>query len=165
VVADGVGAGGLDDTVNEAVLHAAFIPFGDIKDVNIPLDQTTQKNRGFGFITYVEKVDAGAAMDNMHNSELYGRVRNPTHSRRSSTTNGRSLLCALPALEGWIVQSRLHVQESSQATRCRCEQGSSRATVTLRVASVRRHEWYEWAVTGLAEAEAGEGGDGSDPIS
>jgi peptidyl-prolyl isomerase E (cyclophilin E) len=41
--------------VNEAVLHAAFIPFGDIKDVNIPLDQTTQSNRGFGFITYLEK--------------------------------------------------------------------------------------------------------------
>lgn len=70
-------AGGLDDTVNEAVLHAAFIPFGDIKDVNIPLDQTTQKNRGFGFITYMEKGDAAAAMDNMHNSELYGRVSSP----------------------------------------------------------------------------------------
>jgi hypothetical protein len=70
-------AGGLDDTVNEAVLHAAFIPFGDIKDVNIPLDQTTQKNRGFGFITYMEKGDAAAAMDNMHNSELYGRVSLP----------------------------------------------------------------------------------------
>mmetsp|Transcript_44595 Transcript_44595/g.74412 ORF Transcript_44595/g.74412 Transcript_44595/m.74412 type:complete len:165 (+) Transcript_44595:285-779(+) len=66
--------GGLDDSVNEAVLHAAFIPFGDIKDVNIPLDQTTQSNRGFGFITYLEKADAAAAMDNMHNSELYGRV-------------------------------------------------------------------------------------------
>jgi len=66
--------GGLDDSVNEAVLHAAFIPFGDIKDVNIPLDQTTQSNRGFGFITYLEKADAAAAMDNMHNSELYGKV-------------------------------------------------------------------------------------------
>jgi len=66
--------GGLDESVNEAILHAAFIPFGDIKDVNIPLDQTTQKNRGFGFITYMEKPDASAAMDNMHNAELYGRV-------------------------------------------------------------------------------------------
>jgi hypothetical protein len=36
------------------VLHAAFVPFGDIKDVNIPLEQTTQKNRGFAFVTFVE---------------------------------------------------------------------------------------------------------------
>ena len=47
--------GGLDEQVTEAVLHAAFVPFGDLKDVNIPLDHQTQKNRGFGFVTFVEK--------------------------------------------------------------------------------------------------------------
>ena len=41
--------------MNEAVLHAAFLPFGEVKDVNIPLDHVTQKNRGFGFVTFVEK--------------------------------------------------------------------------------------------------------------
>lgn len=30
--------GGLDPSVNEEVLHAAFIPFGIIKEVNIPKD-------------------------------------------------------------------------------------------------------------------------------
>ncbi len=39
--------GGLaEDAVNESSLHAAFIPFGDIKDVNIPLDHATGKHRG-----------------------------------------------------------------------------------------------------------------------
>eukprot|EP00250_Pteridium_aquilinum_P016410 c23091_g2_i1 orf=171-695(+) len=66
--------GGLEENVTEPVLHAAFIPFGDIKDVTTPLDQSTQKHRGFGFVTYLEKDDAAAAMDNMHNAELYGRV-------------------------------------------------------------------------------------------
>ena len=47
--------GGLDETVNESVIHAAFLPFGDIKDVNLPLDQSTQQNRGFGFVTFNEK--------------------------------------------------------------------------------------------------------------
>jgi peptidyl-prolyl isomerase E (cyclophilin E) len=84
------------------VLHAAFLPFGDIKDVSVPLDQGTQKNRGFGFVTFQEACvpvpchaacgsacpqcsdcqpartpnsdDAAGAMDNMHNAELYGRV-------------------------------------------------------------------------------------------
>jgi len=66
--------GGLDEAVTEAILHAAFIPFGDIKDINTPLDQATQKHRGFGFITYMEAEDAAAALDNMNNAELYGRV-------------------------------------------------------------------------------------------
>lgn len=44
--------GGLEETVNEAILHSAFIPFGDIKDVNIPMDNTTGKHRGFGFVEY-----------------------------------------------------------------------------------------------------------------
>ncbi|KAH9299566.1 hypothetical protein KI387_031248, partial [Taxus chinensis] len=65
---------GLDENVNEAVLHAAFIPFGDIKDVTTPLDQATQKHRSFGFVTFLDKDDAAAAMDNMNNAELYGRV-------------------------------------------------------------------------------------------
>ena len=44
--------GGLEENVNEAILHSAFIPFGDIKDVNIPMDNTTGKHRGFGFVEY-----------------------------------------------------------------------------------------------------------------
>lgn len=33
--------GGLDEEVNEKILHAAFIPFGDVTDINIPLDYET----------------------------------------------------------------------------------------------------------------------------
>lgn len=66
--------GGLAEEVNESILHAAFIPFGDIKDVKTPLDQATQKHRSFGFVTFLEKDDAAAAMDNMDGAELYGRV-------------------------------------------------------------------------------------------
>ncbi|KAK9812647.1 hypothetical protein WJX72_001226 [[Myrmecia] bisecta] len=66
--------GGLEENVNEAILHSAFIPFGDIKDVNIPLDNATGKHRGFGFIEFEDTEDAAAAIDNMHNAELFGRV-------------------------------------------------------------------------------------------
>lgn len=66
--------GGLEENVNEAILHSAFIPFGDIKDVSIPLEHTTGKHRGFGFVEYENKEDTEAAIDNMHNAELYGRV-------------------------------------------------------------------------------------------
>ena len=51
--------GGLDDKVDQNLLHAAFIPFGDIKDVSIPLDFKTGKHRGFGFVEFEEKEDEG----------------------------------------------------------------------------------------------------------
>ena len=36
--------GGLAEEVDEKTLHAAFIPFGDITDINIPLDYETGKD-------------------------------------------------------------------------------------------------------------------------
>ena len=44
--------GGLADEVDEKVLHAAFIPFGDIGDISIPMDYSTQKHRGFAFVEF-----------------------------------------------------------------------------------------------------------------
>jgi RNA recognition motif-containing protein len=68
------GAGGLAEEVDEKILHAAFVPFGEVKDVKTPLDQSTQKHRSFGFVTFLEREDAAAAMDNMDGAELFGRV-------------------------------------------------------------------------------------------
>lgn len=31
-------------------------------------------NTGFGFLEFEEKDDAAAAIDNMHNAEIYGRI-------------------------------------------------------------------------------------------
>ncbi|XP_072357057.1 peptidyl-prolyl cis-trans isomerase E isoform X2 [Scyliorhinus torazame] len=57
--------GGLAEEVDEKVLHAAFIPFGDIMDIQIPLDYETEKHRGFAFIEF----------ENAENeSELFGRT-------------------------------------------------------------------------------------------
>lgn len=40
-------SGGLAEEVDEKVLHAAFIPFGDIIDIQIPLDYETGKISSF----------------------------------------------------------------------------------------------------------------------
>uniref|UniRef100_A0A3B3SB16 Peptidyl-prolyl cis-trans isomerase E n=1 Tax=Paramormyrops kingsleyae TaxID=1676925 RepID=A0A3B3SB16_9TELE len=66
--------GGLAEEVDEKVLHAAFIPFGDITDIQIPLDYETEKHRGFAFIEFESAEDAAAAIDNMNESELFGRT-------------------------------------------------------------------------------------------
>lgn len=66
--------GGLDQSVTEETLFAAFIPFGDIREVNLPRDFTENTNKGFAFVDYEEEEDATAAVDNMHGSELQGKV-------------------------------------------------------------------------------------------
>jgi peptidyl-prolyl isomerase E (cyclophilin E) len=73
--------GGLEEDVTEDLLMAAFIPFGPIKESNIPLDNETGKNRGFGFVQYEEREDAADAIDNMHNAELQGRSVSQTQAR------------------------------------------------------------------------------------
>ncbi|XP_065062035.1 peptidyl-prolyl cis-trans isomerase E-like [Rhopilema esculentum] len=66
--------GGLAEEVDDKILHAAFIPFGDVIDIQIPLDYETQKHRGFAFVEFEFAEDAAAAMDNMNESELHGRT-------------------------------------------------------------------------------------------
>ena len=66
--------GGLDDTVSENILISAFIPFGEIKNIDIPLDHTTERHKGFAFIEFEEIDDCIHAIDNMNESELCGRV-------------------------------------------------------------------------------------------
>ncbi|GMH27569.1 hypothetical protein Nepgr_029412 [Nepenthes gracilis] len=87
--------GGLAEEVNEAILHAAFIPFGEIKDVKTPLDQATQKHRSFGFVTFLEREDASAAMDNMDGAELYGRVLTVNYALPERIKGGE---------QGWAAQ-------------------------------------------------------------
>ncbi|KAJ1964990.1 hypothetical protein IWQ62_002776 [Dispira parvispora] len=66
---------GFDEQVDEKVLAAAFLPFGDIVDVHIPPSKTTDDtHRGFGFVEFEDAEDAKAAVDNMHFSELFGQV-------------------------------------------------------------------------------------------
>ncbi|KAI8093651.1 peptidyl-prolyl cis-trans isomerase E [Halteromyces radiatus] len=67
--------GGLDESVTQSILHAAFIPFGELVSVELALDPGSQaQHKGFGFVEFEEPEDAKAALDNMHLSELYGKV-------------------------------------------------------------------------------------------
>eukprot|EP00397_Hematodinium_sp_SG-2012_P071673 GEMP01145661.1.p1 GENE.GEMP01145661.1~~GEMP01145661.1.p1 ORF type:complete len:129 (-),score=21.47 GEMP01145661.1:46-408(-) len=73
--------GGLEEQVNKDVLQAAFAPFGEIKTVEIPIDHKSGKHKGFGFVEFVEEEDTLVAIDNMHESELYGRILNVNLAR------------------------------------------------------------------------------------
>lgn len=63
--------GGLAEEVTDQLLNDAFIPFGDLIDIQMPIDFSTQKHRGFAFVEFETADDAAAAIDNMVNS-LFG---------------------------------------------------------------------------------------------
>uniref|UniRef100_A0A182QX19 Peptidyl-prolyl cis-trans isomerase E n=1 Tax=Anopheles farauti TaxID=69004 RepID=A0A182QX19_9DIPT len=66
--------GGLSEEVTEKLITDAFIPFGDLVDIQMPIDYESQKHRGFAFIEFENAEDAAAAVDNMNDSELCGRT-------------------------------------------------------------------------------------------
>ncbi|XP_017477763.1 PREDICTED: peptidyl-prolyl cis-trans isomerase-like [Rhagoletis zephyria] len=66
--------GGLAEDVDDKILRSAFLTFGDIIDISMPLDYITQKHKGFAFIEFESADDASAAIDNMNDSEIFGRT-------------------------------------------------------------------------------------------
>ena len=65
--------GGLDEAVTLDLLRAAFLPFGHVKDAQLPLD-AQGAHKGFAFIEFEAEEDAQAAIDNMEGAELFGRT-------------------------------------------------------------------------------------------
>ena len=75
--------GGLDVEVDTDMLRNAFITFGDIIDINLPLDYSASKDqthKGFAFIEFEYAEDSNAAIDNMHEAELMGRTIRVNHA-------------------------------------------------------------------------------------
>ena len=73
--------GNIPTTCTPQQLKNAFIAFGPINSIQIPLDYKTQKNRGFGFVAYDEREDAQHARENMNGSEFQGRSLNVAVAR------------------------------------------------------------------------------------
>lgn len=72
--------GGLPDEADESVVRAAFIPFGEIVNIEIPPDyENHEKHRGFSFIEYELAEDAAAAIDNMVTYTTFLCVLPPTN--------------------------------------------------------------------------------------
>ena len=66
--------GGLDSAVSETTLRAAFLPFGSIQHIDMPMDYAEGKHKGFAFLEFVDSEDANEAVYNMDGAELFGRA-------------------------------------------------------------------------------------------
>jgi len=81
---------GLDNAVDDRVLIDAFLPYGEVVDVTIPKPEAPSSNdphRGFGYVEFETPADAKEAIENMDQSELFGRVIKVAPSKPQKSSN------------------------------------------------------------------------------
>ncbi|KAL8926068.1 MAG: hypothetical protein Q9172_001947 [Xanthocarpia lactea] len=112
--------GGLENAVNEKLLADAFLPFGQIVNITLPkpdLPSSKEPHRGFGYIEFEVAGDAKEAIDNMDQSELFGRVIKVAAARPQEDSNqGLGTKTAVWETEGWIAKHGGVSQEDRFAT-------------------------------------------------
>ncbi|KAH4065611.1 hypothetical protein HBI23_182610 [Parastagonospora nodorum] len=111
--------GGLDQAVTQQTLYHAFLPFGDIVEVNLPkpdLPGAKEEHRGFGYVEFETATDANDAIDNMDRSELYGQVIKVANAKPQKDANeGLGSKTAVWEQEGWLAKHAV-TEEDRQAT-------------------------------------------------
>ena len=55
--------GDLSPEISTETLRNAFTPFGDISDCRVVKDMATNKSKGYGFVSFVDKTEAQTAID------------------------------------------------------------------------------------------------------
>lgn len=61
-------------TITEADLQKVFEPFGPVADINVPIDATTRKIKGFGTVTFVMPEHAVKAYGKLNGTMIHGRM-------------------------------------------------------------------------------------------
>ncbi|KAH7398769.1 hypothetical protein DE146DRAFT_755761 [Phaeosphaeria sp. MPI-PUGE-AT-0046c] len=111
--------GGLDHAVTQQTLYHAFLPFGDIVEVNLPkpdLPGAKEEHRGFGYVEFETAADANDAIDNMDRSELYGQVIKVAAAKPQKDANeGLGSKTAVWEQEGWLAKHAVS-EEDRKAT-------------------------------------------------
>lgn len=103
--------GGLDTThVTSATLSEVFIPFGEIVGITLPKPEapsSTDLHRGFGYVEFEDAGDAKEAINNMDQSELYGRVIKVALAKPEKRDGGQPGVGSMIAVweqEGYLAQ-------------------------------------------------------------
>ena len=106
---------GLDHAVNEKILADAFIPFGNLVDVTLPkpdLPSSTDPHRGFGYVEFESLEDAREAIDNMDQSEIFGRVVKVAQAKpQKNVTESLGSKTAVWEQEGYLAKHAVREEE------------------------------------------------------
>ncbi|XXG97685.1 protein transport protein S31 [Hypoxylon texense] len=111
--------GGLASLVTTGNLHDAFIPFGEIADITLPKNDApnaTEPHRGFAYVEYEDADDAKEAIDNMDQSELFGRVLKVSAAKPpKSAQEGLGSKTAVWEQEGWLAEHAVSEEDRAAA--------------------------------------------------
>lgn len=120
--------GGLDQAVTAQTLAEAFIPFGEIVDITLPkpeLPSSTDLHRGFGYVEFELSQDAEEAIDNMDQSELYGRIIKVAAAKPQKDSNeGLGAKTAVWAQEGYLAKHAVSDEDRIAAEEARSNANS-----------------------------------------
>ncbi|EFC40415.1 predicted protein [Naegleria gruberi] len=86
--------GNLSQQVTRDVLYNLFIPFGEVLEVTVPVNQVNKeekgfsgantKHRGYAFVEFELPEDATDALENLNNGELFGRIITVNYSKATN---------------------------------------------------------------------------------
>lgn len=86
--------GNLSFNTTENDLQDAFAAFGTVTEANLMMDRSTNRPRGFGFVTMSSAAEAQSAIDGLNGKEMDGRaltvnVARPREERSGGGGGGR----------------------------------------------------------------------------
>ncbi|KAK5997089.1 Peptidyl-prolyl cis-trans isomerase E [Cladobotryum mycophilum] len=100
--------GGLAPLVTNTHVFDAFIPFGEIVEVQLPKSDapnSTDPHKGFAYVEYEDSADAKEAIDNMDQSEFFGRVIKVSQAKApKSADEGLGSKKAVWEQETWLAE-------------------------------------------------------------
>ncbi|KAL6891539.1 hypothetical protein HDV57DRAFT_302541 [Trichoderma longibrachiatum] len=118
--------GGLSPLVTDTHVFDAFIPFGDIVEVQLPKSDAPNSqdpHKGFAYVEYEDSADAKEAIDNMDQSEFFGRVIKVSQARApKSADEGLGSKKAIWEQESWLAE---HAAEDDVANQSKLEEPAS----------------------------------------
>ncbi|GAO14244.1 uncharacterized protein UV8b_08109 [Ustilaginoidea virens] len=100
--------GGLSPVVTTGHLFDAFIPFGEIVEVQLPpadSRKSADPHRGFAYVEFEDADDAKEAIDNMDQSEFYGKILKVSQAKiPKSAEEGLGSRKAVWEQENWLAE-------------------------------------------------------------
>lgn len=121
--------GGLDPAVTETTLRAAFIPFGPIQHIDIPMDYAAGTHKGFAFLEFMEAEDANEAVYNMDGAELFGKSLTVNVAQENRMKSGLESGKALWSTDDWFKEHSGIKDEEEKAEQ---EKGKERDSSMLK---------------------------------
>jgi len=80
--------GNLPFKMTEGEIQDLFSEHGEVSDVFIPLDRSTNRPRGFAFVTIDDQASAQAAIEALNGHEIGGRALNVNEARPREERGG-----------------------------------------------------------------------------